>query len=267
MLIAEIGLNHLGQSNILSKYIKELTLTNVNAITIQVREPEFYNTKWEGFDLELHKDNYFHIKDRIHSSGKKFGIAIGDINYINFFESLNVDFYKVIRNDITDFKLIDELIKTGKEVIVSTGLSSNKDISKFIEHIGDNKNFKLNHTQLSYDIEDCNLKAIKSMKSQYGLEVSFGSHCKDINILYMALCYEPSDILFYVKHIESVPDSEHAINLSEVNEVVDNLNKFKTALGSGIKKTSINKMEETPQERAERLKNEDADSWDNCIWG
>ena len=96
MLIAEIGLNHLGQSNILSKYIKELTLTNVNAITIQVREPEFYNTKWEGFDLELHKDNYFHIKDRIHSSGKKFGIAIGDINYINFFESLNVDFYKII---------------------------------------------------------------------------------------------------------------------------------------------------------------------------
>ena len=46
-----------------------------------------------------------------------------------------------------------------------------------------------------------------------------------------------------------------------------NLNKFKTALGTGIKKTSINKMEETPQERAERLKNEDADSWDNCIWG
>ena len=246
MLIAEIGLNHLGQSENLINYIDKLIETDVDAVTLQVREPEFYDEKWGGhpagfFNLELHKDNYFYVKEKIRASGKKFGIAIGDINYINFFESLNVDFYKVIRNDITDFKLIDKLIETKKEVIVSTGLSSNIEISKFVNYIGDNKNFKLNHTQLSYDIEDCNLNAIKNMKQNYGLEVSFGNHCKDINVLYMALCYNPSDILFYVKHIENVPDSEHAIHLSKVNEVVNNINNFKKALGTGIKKTSINK--------------------------
>ena len=272
MLIAEIGLNHLGQSENLINYIDKLIETDVDAVTLQVREPEFYDEKWGGhpagfFNLELHKDNYFYVKEKIRASGKKFGIAIGDINYINFFESLNVDFYKVIRNDITDFKLIDKLIETKKEVIVSTGLSSNIEISKFVNYIGDNKNFKLNHTQLSYDIEDCNLNAIKNMKQNYGLEVSFGNHCKDINVLYMALCYNPSDILFYVKHIENVPDSEHAIHLSKVNEVVNNINNFKKALGTGIKKTSINKMEETPYEKSERLKNEDADGWDNTLWG
>ena len=242
MIIAEIGLNHLGSRQLVESYIDKLIDTDIDAVTLQVRESEYYNTKWNNYDLELDKDVYFYVKDKLHSAGKKFGIAIADINYIYFFESVGVDFYKVIRNDITNFELIDKLKDTGKEIIVSTGLSSDKDISKFINHIGDDKNFKLNHTQLSYDIEDCNLKAIKHMKFRYNKEVSFGSHCNNINVLYMALCYEPSDILFYVKHTENVPDSKHAIETDNVYEFVKNLKLLSTAVGTGIKQKMENKL-------------------------
>ena len=247
MIIAEIGLNHLGSEQRVEWYIDKLIDTDVDAVTLQVRESEYYNTKWNDYDLELDKDIYFDIRDKLHSVGKKFGIAIADINYIHFFESLGVDFYKVIRNDITNFELIDKLKDTEKEIIVSTGLSSDEDISKFINHIGDNKNFKLNHTQLSYDVEDCNLSAIENMKSRYGKEVSFGSHCNNTSVLYMALCYEPSDILFYVKHEEwtpqlHVPDSKHAIEISDVYEFVKNLKLLSTAIGSGTKQKMENKL-------------------------
>lgn len=242
MIIAEIGLNHLGSHAEVSNYINKLIDTDVDAVTLQVRESDYYNKKWNNYDLELDKDTYFYVKDKLHSAGKKFGIAIADINYVHFFESVGVDFYKVIRNDITNLELIDKLKDTEKEIIVSTGLSSDEDISKFINHIGDNKNFKLNHTQLSYDVQDCNLSAIEAMRLRYGKEVSFGSHCNNINVLYMSLCYNPSDILFYIKHETNVPDSKHAIMIDDVYEFIKNLKLLSTAVGTGIKQEMENKL-------------------------
>ena len=52
----------------------------------------------------------------------------------------------------------------------------------------------------------------------------------------MALCYNPANILFYVKDTNHyVPDDKHAIELSYVNDVVDNLKSLKYAIGNGIK--------------------------------
>ena len=198
MIIAEIGLNHLGMSNWAKEYVHGLMKTDVDAVTLQIREPEFYSKMWNGYDLKLNEEVYLTIKKEVHEAGKKFGIAIGDIGFIDFFEAMGTDFYKFIRNDITNFPLIDKLQNTGKTIIVSTGLSSEEDISNFVNHVGNDKNFRLNHTQLSYNVEDCNLSAIKHMREKHGLDVSFGSHCENHNVIYMALAFHPSDILYKV---------------------------------------------------------------------
>ena len=51
MIIAEIGLNHLGREHLVESYIDKLIDTDVDAVTLQVREPEYYNTKWNNYDL------------------------------------------------------------------------------------------------------------------------------------------------------------------------------------------------------------------------
>ena len=153
MIIAEIGLNHLGSIRKAKKLISKLVLTDVDAVTFQVREPE-YKTSYKLPDWF-----YQSLKDFLDSYNKQFGIAIADIDKVDFVESINVDFYKVIRNDILNTKLIDKLIATGKKIIVSTGTCSEQDIQKFIKKYKNN-NIVLNHTQLSYDINDCNLNAI-----------------------------------------------------------------------------------------------------------
>jgi len=160
MLIAEIGLNHLGNTTLAKKYIKSLVNTEIDGITLQVRESDYYinNPKFK-----LTKNLYQELINLAKQYDKQIGIAIADINMIDFFESLNIDFYKVIRNDITNKKLITKLISTNKKLIISTGLSSENDIQNFINEFG-TKNITLNHTQLSYDPKDCNLSAIKVMK-------------------------------------------------------------------------------------------------------
>ncbi len=241
MIIAEVGLNHLGYTHVIDDYIHTLTQTKVDGITFQIREEEYYKKKPE---LKLLDSQYKKIAKSIKSANKKFGIAIADINKIDFLESIDIDFYKVIRNDITNKELMKKLVATGKELIVSTGLSSDKDIENFINEFG-TKNITLNHTQLSHDPEDCNLLAIQNMKEKYNCNISFGSHCDNVNVLYMSLCYNPSSILFYVKADSfgvQFPDDEHAIFLRDIYMVLNNISELSSAIGTGTKQKMKNKI-------------------------
>ena len=233
MYIAEIGLNHLGSTERLKKYINYLISTNVDGITIQIREKSYYE---KNKDLIINSDVYSEIIDRTKKNNKKFGVAIADIDMIEFFESNNVDFYKVIRNDINNKKLIDRLVLTKKKLIVSTGTSSDNELQNFISNYSMH-NITINHTQLSNNIDGCNLKAISNLKQKYNIDVSYGSHSQDITVLYMSLCFEPSDILFYVKDNENLkfPDNDHAVSINNVGEVVENLIYLERAIGTGKK--------------------------------
>jgi len=274
MVIVEIGLNHMGSMDLVNEYISVLSDTEIDAITLQIREDEYYQNPEKSKYL-LSKDDYLSISNMIHNCGKKFGVAIADINCVDYLEEIGVDFYKIIRNDITNTELTDKLMSTGKKIIVSTGLSSDEEIETFMSRYEGkyaNDTIVLNHTQLSYDHKDCNLSAISAMQTKYKCNVSYGSHCENSLTLYMSLCYNPSDVLFYVKgrDPQKYPDDKHAINLDAVKFVSSNLKNLSKATGTGIKEKMVNKIEskiETPYEKSERLKNEDADQWDNTLWG
>ena len=242
-IIAEVGLNHLGQELLANEYVEKLIQTEVDGISFQIREKNFYKRE-EKKHLVLIDEIYSFLCKKIQSNNKQFGVAIADIEKIDFFESLGADFYKIIRNDMTDDILVSKLMKTGKKIIVSTGLSSEEDIKLFLKKHGDNRNFVLNHTQLSYEENDCNLRAIETLNQKYSIPVSFGSHCSNHNVLYMSLCFSPTDILFYVKKDSKIkyPDDKHAIDLKDVELVASNINKLSGAAGTGNKIKLNNKI-------------------------
>ena len=51
-----------------------------------------------------------------------------DIESVNFLESINVKIFKVASFDISNNELIDEIIKTRKKTIISTGMASYNEI-------------------------------------------------------------------------------------------------------------------------------------------
>ena len=84
------------------------------------------------------------------------------------------------------------------------------------------------------------------MKDRFNMPISFGSHCSNHDVLIMALCYEPSDILFYVKFsdIAKFPDDKHAVCLDKVDKLCRNLKTLVHAMGSGAKEKVDNKITE-----------------------
>ncbi len=98
------------------------------------------------------------------------------------------------------------------------------------------------HTQLSYDLNDVNLKSIPFLQQTFTLPVGYGLHSINTNVLYLALTFSPSDIFFYVKGDKQIhhPDDEHSITLNQLSDVVKNLNQLSKCFGSYSKpKTDI----------------------------
>lgn len=234
MIICEVGLNHLGDTDYSNLYFTKLLESDCDAITYQIREKEFYKRdKYKNFELSF--DYYSSLISK--SDDKKFGIALADKNLIDECESIGVDFYKVLSWDLNDYNYIYNLLnKTSKYIYVSTGTSSFDDLDKFYHEFGNTKRIGLVHTQLTQEVKDTNLKALSTL-SKFGFNVGFGNHCGNLNVIYSSLSFNPSDIWFYVKGLQKDhPDDNHAVSMFEVRKFVKNIKEVSLAIGDGQKK-------------------------------
>ena len=231
MIIAEIGVNHLGKIRIANNFVKRLIKTEVDAITFQILSSDRMN--------ELQIDNLpetFYVEKikEIKNAKKKVGIAISDENFINFFNKQKIDFWKVLSVDFYNKNLITNLKKTNKSIYLSIGFSSNKeiiDIKKISNKI------KFIHTNLSHDIRNANLSAISRLQKTTNRQIAYGLHCDNHNVLYASVTYNPESIFFYVKNkkLNTIYDDKHAIDLNELNTILKNLIGIKKSLGNSKK--------------------------------
>jgi len=230
MIICELGLNHKGVEPFAKQMTEQLLKTNCDGITFQEREDSFYKGGWEHYRLS---DSFY---DEVvnNDNDKIFGVALANHDRINDWVEFGINFFKVLGWDLTNYSYIDKLIDTGLGVHVSTGLAKDEDIKNLSKRYGYSDSIRLIHTQLSQEVKDCNLSAIKEMSKQ-GFKVGYGNHCSNLNTIYTSVAYNPCDYFFYVKSIDGVPDDEHAVNIKDVNNVIRNIEELETSIGFGIK--------------------------------
>ena len=242
MIICEVGLNHLGNEEYSTMYVEKLSKTNCDAITYQIREPEFYKRdKYKNYELSLE-----HYQKLIKSTNKKFGIALTDENYLEVVEDLNPNFYKVLSWDLTNYSYIDKLLNnTEKPIYVSTGTSSLDNLDDFFNRYGFNKRISFIHTQLTKKPEDTNLKAIPFLQNRYPYGIGFGSHNENLNVILGSVTFRPQDIWFYVKGGDYSwryhPDEFWSVLVSDVDLMIENIKVIESSLGDGLKKSTNTK--------------------------
>ncbi len=232
-LIAEIGLNHLGDEARARRMTTAVLKAGVDVVTFQVREPKFYEST-EASHRRLSDAFYREAAEETHAAGRKFGIAICDEARIDGLMSAGVDLWKMLSWDFKNEKLRAALHKTGKSVFRSTGLSSMQEITA---HSQASENSVLIHTQLSQALADVNLKAISTMGAATKLPIAFGLHCAEHSVLKVALGFEPHSMFFYVKEpgVDGLFDNEHALPLDTLAAAVQELKALAQTVGTGEK--------------------------------
>ena len=200
-IIAEMSGNHNGLlSNALklvdlaakcgADAIKLQTFTP-NTITMKSKRKEFYikdkKNLWKNNSLfQLYKKAHtpWEWHHQIFQRAKKRKIICFsspfDETAVDFLEKLNAPLYKIASFENTHFPLLKKVAKTGKPIIMSTGLASMKEISESVKFLRKNgcKSLALLKCTSAYpaDPSDLNLLTIKDLKKRFNCEVGISDH-------------------------------------------------------------------------------------------
>mgnify|MGYP006091730125 CR=1 FL=1 len=198
-VIAEMSANHNGSIKNAIKIIDEAKKNGANAVKIQTYSPEtitlnvksdefkIFGGKWDGqylYDLygEAHLPWEWH--EELFAYAKKNNITIFsspfDKTAIDLLEKLNAPAYKIASFEAIDLPLIRYAAKTGKPLIISSGMSNFKEIEESIVAAKEAgcKELAILHCVSSYPSlpEDYNLRTISDLIKKFNLVVGLSDH-------------------------------------------------------------------------------------------
>ena len=210
--IAEIGLNHNGNIDMAFEMIKKAAEAGADAVKFQTFIPEKMNSIYTKSllekGLEVNADlsiidflKKFIFTGEQYEELKKYSLKHGliffsspfDIESVNLLEDINVLLYKIASSEVTNHKLIKRIADTGKPVILSTGISTEDEISMAVGLFKENSDAEivLLHCVSLYPLkyENVNLNRIQSLKKKFNLEVGFSDHTGSIDAAVLSVCY------------------------------------------------------------------------------
>jgi len=216
------------------------TITMKGAYTIQDK-----NSLWDGKELhDLYSQAYtpweWH-KPIFERAAKKGLIAFSspfDETAVDFLESLNVPAYKIASFENTHHPLIRKVARTGKPVIVSTGVSSIADIDETVRLLRREKceNFILLKCTSTYPAtpENTNLLTIPHLSQLHACLVGLSDHTMGIgaSVAAVALGARVIEKHFTLRRADGGVDSAFSLEPDELKALVVETERAFLALGT-----------------------------------
>jgi len=260
-IIAEAGLNHNGRLDLAMKLVEEAKKAHCDAVKFQSYSATYRvsnKTKKANYAEQITglEENIFELLSRLELSaedhkalfdyGKKIGIDVFstpfDIPSVDLLESLNTPYYKVASSDLNNLPLLTRIARTGKPIILSTGMSTTGEVEESVNAIlrEGNGNILLLHCLSSYPAnpEEINLHCIKTLKESYKVPVGFSDHTPGLFVSTAALAIGANVIERHFtldRHLEG-PDHIFSSEPGEMKELTRAAALINTVLGDGIKR-------------------------------
>jgi N-acetylneuraminate synthase len=184
-IIAEVGINHNGDLEIAKKIIDAAVHAGADAVKFQKRTPEvatppeqqkqMRDTPW-GYityleyrhKVEFNEEQYREIDRYCRESGIDWMVSVWDEPSVDFMEKFDTPAYKVPSASLTDHNLLRHVRRTGKPVIISTGMSTMGQIHKGVNAVGE-EDLIIMHCTSTYpcEPEELNLKMIQTLRDEF----------------------------------------------------------------------------------------------------
>ena len=251
-LIAEIGINHNGDINIVKKLIKNSKDCGFDAVKFQKRtidivydkktldtpreSPWGKTTRDQKLGLEFEKPQY----DEIDSYCKEVNIewfgSAWDIKSLEFLNNYNLKFNKIASAMIVDHEFLNEVAKKNKHTFISTGMSTKEDIDNAVSIFKKNNcSFELMHCVSTYPmkVEDANLITINQLKNEYNCNVGYSGHENGVVVSLVAIMLGVTSLERHITLDRTMYGSDQAasLELSGMKDLTESMNKIILSLG------------------------------------
>jgi sialic acid synthase SpsE len=186
-----------------------------------------------------------------------------------------VDKIKIASGDITFYPLLERIGKTGKEVILSTGASTDEDIYKAIDILKSHGSGQITllHCVANYPPkwDEMNISVIPSMAKEFALPIGLSDHSPGSTVPIASVALGASVIEKHVTFDNNLegPDHGFAMTIDEFSDMVTQVRRIEQALGSGHKKPSVEEIPRVKRIRRgmyDRDTGEPTDNPDVAIW-
>ena len=283
-IIAEIGVNHNGNVDLAKKMIKSASDCGVNAVKFQTFVSEDLvceNAKTAEYQerntnensqlemlktLELSFDDFFELKKYAEECGVMFLSSPFDFKSVDLLEKLDVLIYKLGSGELTNFELINYVLKTDKPLIISTGMATLEEIKDTYDFIENKDKLVILHCITGYPttFEEANLNFIKTLQNEFDVPIGFSDHSPGIELPIAAVAIGACVVEKHFTLDKSLPGPDHkaSLNPDEFKAMVSAIRNVEVAMGDGVRKFSKNEEEIKNVARKSIILNDDIHAGD-----
>jgi len=256
-IIAEMSANH-GQSyDEAVKIIHAAKEAGADAIKLQTYTPdtitidcdnEYFRisgTIWEGRNLyDLYKEAYTpwdwqpKLKEVANDLALDLFSTPFDNTAVDFLEEMGVPAYKIASFELVDIPLIQRVAKTGKPIIMSTGMATLAEIDEAVQAAREAgcKELALLKCTSGYpaDPAEMNLRTIPHMAEAFNLTVGISDHTLGIAVPVAAVALGACIVEKHFTLSRAVPGPDSAFSLEphEFKAMVEAIRTAEKALGA-----------------------------------
>lgn len=267
-IVAELGVNHNGDMNIVRELIDKAAEAGVDAIKFQKFKTEALVTKLapkakyqevttdkseSQYDmlkrLELNESNLKELYSYALSKGIEAFATPFDDESVEFLYDLGIKAYKVGSGDITNLPMLKKIAKKKLPIIISAGMSTLGEIEDALDAIRSegNEEIVLMHCTSNYPTneEQVNLRAMNTMMEAFGVPTGYSDHTMGTAVSIAAVARGAVIIEKHFTLDRSLPGPDHTASLEphELRGLVEGIRAVEKALGSPIKRPNESELE------------------------
>lgn len=261
-LIAEIGQAHDGSLGLAHSYIDALAEAGVHTVKWQIhiaeaessaQEPFRVNFSYEDatrFDywqrMEFTAEQWAGIKQHCEEKGVEFMASPFSLAAVDLLEKLNVKRYKIGSGEVANFLMLEKIAKTGKPVLLSSGMSNYIELDaavEFIKGFGNEVILFQCTTQYPTEAQNSGLNVVPEMKQRYGLKVGLSDHSGTIYPSLAAVALGAELLEFHAVFNKKMfgPDATSSLTIQQIKQLAEGVNYIGASIQNPVNKNDNEK--------------------------
>jgi len=258
-IIAEIAQAHDGSLGILHSYIDALAEAGVDVVKFQthiaaaessIHEPFRVNFSYEDatrYDywerMSFPEEAWLEIKAHCDEAGVEFMSSCFSQAAVDMMERMGMARYKIGSGEVTNFLLLEKVARTGKPIILSSGMSNLAELDAaigFLRPFGNDLSVLQCTTAYPTPPERVGLNVMAVLRARYpGLKVGLSEHTALVETGIAAAALGADILEFHAVFDRRMfgPDAKSSLTISEVKQLVDSVRNVETMLANPIDKT------------------------------
>jgi N,N'-diacetyllegionaminate synthase len=251
-IIAEIGQAHEGSLGILHSYIDAIAMTGVDAIKFQIHIAAAESSEFEPFRvkfsyadktrfdywkrMEFSFEQWQGIKQHCDKVGLEFMASPFSNAAVDILEKLDVKRYKVGSGEVTNFLILEKIARTGKPIILSSGMSSFKELAdavRFIQTFGNPISILQCTTSYPTPPEKLGLNLISELKEKFPeCKIGLSEHTGKTYACLAATTLGAEILEFHATFDRRMfgPDTTSSLTIDEITGLIQSIRAIEIAL-------------------------------------